>query len=104
MRSPSSPFGKRPYALLCSAIKVKPITRRRRSQTLSKCWGDRRLTLDALSDIITALGKEWEISVKLPETEVTRLTESEEFPFCEFNQMSNFDFHHYSIKILFLNL
>jgi transcriptional regulator with XRE-family HTH domain len=42
--------------------------------------GDRRLTLEALSDIITALGGEWEITVKLPDSEVMRLTGSEDFP------------------------
>lgn len=42
--------------------------------------GDRRLTLETLSEIITALGGEWEINVKLPGTEVMRLTGSEEFP------------------------
>jgi DNA-binding XRE family transcriptional regulator len=42
--------------------------------------GDRRLTLKALSEIITALGGEWEINVKLPGLEVMRLTGSEEFP------------------------
>jgi transcriptional regulator with XRE-family HTH domain len=41
--------------------------------------GDRRLTLEALSEIITALGGEWEITVKLPDSEVMRLTGSEDF-------------------------
>jgi transcriptional regulator with XRE-family HTH domain len=41
--------------------------------------GDRRLTLEALSEIITALGGEWEITVKLPNSEVMRLTGSEDF-------------------------
>ncbi len=41
--------------------------------------GDRRLTLETLSDIITALGGEWEINVKLPGTKVMRLIGSEEF-------------------------
>jgi transcriptional regulator with XRE-family HTH domain len=42
--------------------------------------GDRRLTLEVLSDIISALGGEWEISVKLPGTKAMRLIGSEEFP------------------------
>jgi transcriptional regulator with XRE-family HTH domain len=42
--------------------------------------GDRRLTLETLSDIITALGGEWEINVKLPGTKAMRLIGSEEFP------------------------
>jgi transcriptional regulator with XRE-family HTH domain len=42
--------------------------------------GDRRLTLEMLSDIITALGGEWEINVKLPDTKAMRLIGSEEFP------------------------
>jgi transcriptional regulator with XRE-family HTH domain len=42
--------------------------------------GDRRLTLEALSEIITALGGEWEITVKLPDSEIMRLTGSEDFP------------------------
>jgi transcriptional regulator with XRE-family HTH domain len=41
--------------------------------------GDRRLTLEAFSEIITALGGEWEITVKLPNSEVMRLTGSEDF-------------------------
>jgi transcriptional regulator with XRE-family HTH domain len=41
--------------------------------------GDRRLTLEALSEIITALGGEWEITVRLPDSEVMRLTGSEDF-------------------------
>ncbi len=41
--------------------------------------GDRRLTLEALSEIITALGGEREITVKLPDSEVMRLTGSEDF-------------------------
>jgi transcriptional regulator with XRE-family HTH domain len=41
--------------------------------------GDRRLTLEMLSDIITALGGEWELSIKLPGTNVMRLTGSEDF-------------------------
>ncbi len=41
--------------------------------------GDRRLTLEALSEITTALGGEWEITVKLPDSEVMRLTGSEDF-------------------------
>jgi transcriptional regulator with XRE-family HTH domain len=41
--------------------------------------GDRRLTLEALSESITALGGEWEIIVKLPNIEVIRLTGSEDF-------------------------
>jgi transcriptional regulator with XRE-family HTH domain len=41
--------------------------------------GDRRLTLETLSDIITALGGEWEINVKLPGTKAMRLIGSEEF-------------------------
>ncbi len=41
--------------------------------------GDRRLTLEALSEIITALGGEWEITVKLPDTEAMWLTGSEDF-------------------------
>jgi transcriptional regulator with XRE-family HTH domain len=41
--------------------------------------GDRRLTLEALSQIITALGGEWEITVKLPDSKVIRLTGSEDF-------------------------
>lgn len=47
--------------------------------------GDRRLTLETLSDIITALGGEWEINVKLPGSEMVRLTGSEEFPLSEFH-------------------
>jgi transcriptional regulator with XRE-family HTH domain len=42
--------------------------------------GDRRLTLETLSDIIAALGGEWEINVKLPGTKAMRLIGSEEFP------------------------
>jgi transcriptional regulator with XRE-family HTH domain len=42
--------------------------------------GDRRLTLEVLSDVITALGGEWEINVKLPGTKAMRLIGSEEFP------------------------
>jgi transcriptional regulator with XRE-family HTH domain len=42
--------------------------------------GDRRLTLETLSDIIGALGGEWEINVKLPGTKAMRLIGSEEFP------------------------
>jgi transcriptional regulator with XRE-family HTH domain len=42
--------------------------------------GDRRLTLEVLSDIITALGGEWGINVKLPGTKAMRLIGSEEFP------------------------
>lgn len=42
--------------------------------------GDRRLTLETLSDIIAALGGEWEINVKLPGTKLMRLIGSEEFP------------------------
>jgi transcriptional regulator with XRE-family HTH domain len=41
--------------------------------------GDQRLTLEALSEIITALGGEWEITVKLPDSKVMRLTGSEDF-------------------------
>jgi transcriptional regulator with XRE-family HTH domain len=47
--------------------------------------GDRRLTLETLSDIITALGGEWEINVKLPGSEMVRLTGSEEFPLSKFH-------------------
>ncbi len=42
--------------------------------------GDRRLTLETLSDIIASLGGEWEINVKLPGTKAMRLIGSEEFP------------------------
>jgi transcriptional regulator with XRE-family HTH domain len=42
--------------------------------------GDRRLTLEILSEIITSLGGEWEINVKLPGTKSMRLIGSEEFP------------------------
>jgi transcriptional regulator with XRE-family HTH domain len=41
--------------------------------------GDRRLTLDVLSAVISALGGEWELNVRLPDTELIRLTGSEEF-------------------------
>ncbi|NJM77543.1 MAG: helix-turn-helix transcriptional regulator [Acaryochloridaceae cyanobacterium RU_4_10] len=41
--------------------------------------GDRRLTLEILSDVIAALGGEWEINVKLPGTKAMRLIGSEEF-------------------------
>jgi transcriptional regulator with XRE-family HTH domain len=41
--------------------------------------GDRRLTLETLSEIIAALGGEWELNVKLPGNEVMRLTGSEDF-------------------------
>ena len=42
--------------------------------------GGRRLTLAALSEVITALGGEWEITVKLPGTKAMRLAGSEDFP------------------------
>jgi transcriptional regulator with XRE-family HTH domain len=49
--------------------------------TISKLEnGDRRLTLETLSNIIAALGGEWEINVKLPGGESVRLIGSEEFP------------------------
>lgn len=38
-----------------------------------------KLTLGALSEIISALSGEWEITVKLPDSEVIRLTGSEDF-------------------------
>lgn len=41
--------------------------------------GDRRLTLETLSEIIAALGGEWELNVKLPGNEAMRLTGSEDF-------------------------
>lgn len=45
--------------------------------------GDRRLTLETLSEIIAALGGEWELNVKLPGNEVMRLTGSEDFAFAQ---------------------
>lgn len=41
--------------------------------------GDRRLTLETLSEVVTALGGEWELTVKLPNTEAVRLVGSETF-------------------------
>jgi transcriptional regulator with XRE-family HTH domain len=41
--------------------------------------GDRRLTLETLSEIIAALGGEWELNVKLPVNEAMRLTGSKDF-------------------------
>jgi transcriptional regulator with XRE-family HTH domain len=41
--------------------------------------GDRRLTLETLSEVVTALGGEWELTVKLPNTEAVRLAGSETF-------------------------
>ena len=41
--------------------------------------GDRRLTLETLSEVITALGGEWELTVKLPNTEPVRLVGNEAF-------------------------
>jgi transcriptional regulator with XRE-family HTH domain len=41
--------------------------------------GDRRLTLSTLSEIIAALGGEWELNVKLSGNEAMRLTGSEDF-------------------------
>ncbi|MCG9893026.1 MAG: helix-turn-helix transcriptional regulator [Thermosynechococcaceae cyanobacterium MS004] len=41
--------------------------------------GDRRLTLETLSEIVTALGGEWELTVKLPNTETVRLVGSETY-------------------------
>jgi transcriptional regulator with XRE-family HTH domain len=41
--------------------------------------GDRRLTLETLSEIITALGGEWELTVKLPHTEAVLLVGSDNF-------------------------
>jgi DNA-binding XRE family transcriptional regulator len=41
--------------------------------------GDRRLTLETLSEIITALGGEWELTVKLPNTEAVLLVGSDNF-------------------------
>jgi hypothetical protein len=44
-----------------------------------------------LSDIITALGSEWEINVKLPGTEMIRLAGSEEFPLSESHSVASLD-------------
>lgn len=41
--------------------------------------GESRLTLDVLSTIITSLGGEWELTVKLPEIGTVRLTSNEDF-------------------------
>ena len=41
--------------------------------------GDRRLTLETLSEIITALGGEWELNVKLSGNKVMRLAGSKDF-------------------------
>ena len=41
--------------------------------------GDRRLTLETLSEIITALGEEWKLNVKLSGNEVMRLAGSKDF-------------------------
>jgi transcriptional regulator with XRE-family HTH domain len=41
--------------------------------------GDRRLTLETLSEVVTALGGEWELTVKLPNSEAVRLVGSETF-------------------------
>ena len=41
--------------------------------------GDRRLTLETLSEVVTALGGEWELTVKLPNTEAVRIVGSETF-------------------------
>ena len=41
--------------------------------------GDRRLTLETLSEIIAALGGEWELNVRLPGNKAMRLTGSEDF-------------------------
>ena len=41
--------------------------------------GDRRLTLETLSEVVAALGGEWELTVKLPNTEAVRLVGSETF-------------------------
>lgn len=38
-----------------------------------------RLTLEALSTIITSLGGEWELTVKLPDIAPVRLTSNEDF-------------------------
>ncbi len=45
--------------------------------------GDQRITLETLSDMITALGGEWELTVKLPNTEPMRLAGSEDFSLAE---------------------
>jgi hypothetical protein len=47
--------------------------------TLNIDHKDSPLTLEALSEVISALGGEWELTVKLPETDVMRLTGSEDF-------------------------
>jgi transcriptional regulator with XRE-family HTH domain len=48
--------------------------------TISKLEnGECRLTLETLSDIITALGGEWEINVRLPGSDSVRLIGSQEF-------------------------
>lgn len=41
--------------------------------------GESRLTLDVLSTIITSLGGEWELTVKLPNIAPARLTSNEDF-------------------------
>jgi transcriptional regulator with XRE-family HTH domain len=41
--------------------------------------GDRRLTLETLSEVVMALGGEWELTVKLPNSEAVRLVGSETF-------------------------
>jgi transcriptional regulator with XRE-family HTH domain len=41
--------------------------------------GERRLTLDVLSSIVTSVGGEWELTVKLPDIGIARLTSNEEF-------------------------
>jgi len=41
--------------------------------------GERRLTLDTLSNVIASLGGEWELTVRLPDIGTVRLTGSEDF-------------------------
>jgi len=41
--------------------------------------GNRRLTLNTLSTVITSLGGEWELTVRLPDIGAVRLTGSEDF-------------------------
>lgn len=51
------------------------------SAKLGYSSGERQLTLEALSEVVTNLGGELEITVKLPGIEAIRLTGNEDFLF-----------------------